>query len=97
MFNNQSNKVGVTNSNGSRRSFQRRTFASKEAGEMRRYGSRFTWEVTPDYWKPSWGQKPILGYVKADSAFEAKYAAYDRGLLIYNATFGPEVTQVTRT
>ena len=56
-------------------------------------GYKFLWQVTPDYWKPSWGQIPVLGYVRADSEFHAKYAAYDKGLLIVNATFGPKVTK----
>lgn len=56
-------------------------------------GYKFLWMVQPDYWKPSWGQVPVLGYVRADSEFHAKYAAYDKGLLICNATFGPKVTK----
>jgi hypothetical protein len=53
-------------------------------------GYKNLYAIYPDYWKQSWGQRPILGYVRADSVFHAKYAAYDASLLIVNATFGPE-------
>ena len=53
-------------------------------------GYGFTWLIYPDYWNPGWGSKPMLGTVKADTEFHAKYAAYDKGLLIPNATFGPQ-------
>lgn len=60
-------------------------------------GYRNSYAIYPDYWKQSWGPRPLLGYVKADSAFNAKYAAYDAGLLIVNGTFGPEpVLQIRR-
>lgn len=54
-------------------------------------GYEFSWAVYPDYWAPTWGPKPLLGYVRADSAFNARYAAFDRGLLPRNDTFQPEV------
>lgn len=50
------------------------------------------WAVYPDYWKASWGDKPMLGMVRADTEFDAVYAAYDRGLSHpNNCTFGLEV------
>lgn len=59
------------------------------------YGrGQYKWEVTPDYWKLSWGEKPVLGHVYADDDFYAKRIAYDKGLLPYNYTFGPEVRNV---
>lgn len=54
-------------------------------------GYEYSWAVYPDYWKPTWGPKPLLGYVRADSAFNARYAAFDKGLLPRNDTFEPEV------
>jgi len=54
-------------------------------------GYEYLWAVYPDYWKSSWGPKPLLGYVRADSAFNARYAAFDKGLLPRNDTFEPEV------
>lgn len=59
-------------------------------------GYRYVWEVYPDYWKASWGEKPLLGYVRADSEFNAQYAAYDKKLLPLNFTFGPEVRKATK-
>ena len=60
-------------------------------------GYRYVYEVYPDNgWDPKWGDKPFLGYVRADSEFNAKYAAYDAGLLPYNVTFGPQVRRVTK-
>lgn len=54
-------------------------------------GYKFSWAVYPDYWKDTWGQVPLLGFVRADSEFHARYAAYDKGLLPLNNTFGPKV------
>lgn len=54
-------------------------------------GYKFLWAVYPDYWNSKWGNKPLLGFVRADSEFDAKYAAFDKGLLPVNNTFGPEV------
>ena len=71
-------------------------------------GYRYVWEVRPDDgWDPAWNnpktgwfpkktEKPLLGYVRADSEFNARYAAYDKGLLPLNATFGPEVKKATK-
>jgi hypothetical protein len=54
-------------------------------------GYGFLWAVYPDYWAKTWGPRPCLGFVRADTEFDAKYAAYDKGLLPVNNTFGPEV------
>lgn len=59
-------------------------------------GYRYVYEVYPSYWKDSWGEKPLLGYVRADSEFHAVYAAYDKGLLPLNFTFEPEVKKATK-
>lgn len=59
-------------------------------------GFRNVWEVYPDYWLDKWGPKPLLGYVRADDEFGARYAAYDKGLLIQNWTFEPEIRKATR-
>lgn len=56
-------------------------------------GFRYAWDVYPDYWKDTWGEVPRLGTVRADSAFDAERAAYDKGLLPYNFTFGPKVVK----
>jgi hypothetical protein len=62
--------------------------------DNRTRGYKFLWAVYPDYWKDTWGQKPVLGYVRADSEFHAVYAAYDKGLSHpNNCTFGLEVVQ----
>lgn len=53
------------------------------------YGKETLWEVYPDNWPND--KAPLLGYVRADSEYWAKYAAYDAGLLPYNASFGPSV------
>jgi hypothetical protein len=59
-------------------------------------GYRYVWEVYPDNWNAKWGEKPLLGYVRADSEFNAKYAAYDKKLLSVNFTFGPEIKKATK-
>lgn len=60
-------------------------------------GYKNSYAIYPDYWKPSWGPKPLLGYVRADSVFHARYAAYDAHLLPVNFTFGPDpVLQVRK-
>lgn len=59
-------------------------------------GYRNVWEVYPDYWLEKWGPKPLLGYVRADDEFGARYAAYDKGLLIQNWTFEPEIRKATK-
>ena len=57
------------------------------------YG-RYKFAVYPDYWKESWGRRPLLGYVMADDAFYAKREAYNQGLLTLNYTFRPKVVRV---
>lgn len=59
------------------------------------YGTgAFKWAVYPDYWKPGWGDKPLLGHVYADSEFYAKREAYNRGLLTQNYTIEPDVVKI---
>lgn len=55
----------------------------------RRPLGKYRWAVYPDYWKDSWGKKPLLGYVTADDEFYAEREAYNRGLLTVNYTFRP--------
>lgn len=52
--------------------------------------------VYPDFWQKKWGDRPLLGYVKATDPFYAKRKAYDAKLLRLNITFGPEVVEVKR-
>ncbi len=66
---------------------------SKGPSDNKGRGTKYSWLVYPDYWKSSWGQIPCLGMVRADDEFHAKYAAYDKGLLPYNFTFGPKVVK----
>lgn len=58
------------------------------------YGNSFIYEIYPDNWKASWGPKPLLGFVKADSEYYARYAAFDKGLMPPNATFEPQAVKV---
>lgn len=50
--------------------------------------------IYPDYWKESWGQKPLLGHVWADDEFYAVREAYSKGLLTVNYTFNAEAVKV---
>lgn len=52
-------------------------------------GFRGVWEVYPDSgWdERKWGPKPLLGYVRADNEYWAKYAAYNKGIARPNSTF----------
>lgn len=52
--------------------------------------------VYPDYWKKGWGERPLLGYVKATDPFYAKRKAYDAKLLPVNITIQPDVVEVRR-
>jgi hypothetical protein len=62
------------------------------------YGSgRFKYAIYPDYWKESWGPKPLLGHVFADDEFYAVREAYSKGLLTVNFTFGPRAVKVPYT
>ena len=49
--------------------------------------------IFPDYWKDSWGEKPCLGIVAAESEFHAERRAYDKGLLPQNFTICPVATE----
>lgn len=53
--------------------------------------------IYPDYWKESWGEKPLLGLVVAENEFHACRRAYDKGFLRVNFTFRPEAVEVTRS
>ena len=53
--------------------------------------------IYPDYWKPQWGPKPLLGFVNAFNAFEASRRAYTKGLLRQNFTFEAEAVPVQRS
>ena len=53
------------------------------AGEKEKY------LVVPDYWKVTWGERPLLGIVYASDHFEGERQAYEKGLLPMNITFKP--------
>lgn len=60
-------------------------------------GYRFIWECYPSQWTENWGNKPLLGYVRADSEYNAYYAAYDKELtLSSNYPFGITVNKATK-
>jgi hypothetical protein len=55
------------------------------------YGpGKFKYAIYPDFWKDSWGPKPLLGHVWADDEFYAIREAYSKNLLTMNYTFGPK-------
>jgi hypothetical protein len=56
---------------------------------------KFKWAIYPDYWKNSWGEKPLLGTVFADDEQHAIRKAYDHNLLPHNFTFGPSPVKIT--
>jgi|HigsolmetaAR204D_1030405.scaffolds.fasta_scaffold10916_4 hypothetical protein len=59
------------------------------------YGpGKYKFAIYPDYWKESWGEKPLLGYVWADDEFYAEREAYNRGLLTVNFTFRPKAVKL---
>jgi hypothetical protein len=59
------------------------------------YGpGKFKYAIYPDFWKNTWGQKPLLGYVWADDEFYAIREAYSKNLLTYNYTFGPKAVKI---
>lgn len=68
----------------------------KQSSENKSKPDNKLYAVYPDYWKKSWGDKPLLGYVKATDPFYAKRKAYDAKLLTQNFTFEPEVVEVKR-
>lgn len=53
-------------------------------------------EIVPDdNWDTKkWGPAPSLGFIRADSEFEAIRKAYDRGMLTVNFTFGPKAVKI---
>lgn len=59
------------------------------------YGpGKFVFAIYPDYWKESWGQKPLLGHVTADDEFYAEREAYSKNLLTVNYTFGVKAVKL---
>jgi len=52
-------------------------------------GTLNKYAIYPDWWPKRWGVAPLLGYVVADSEFDAIRAAYDSKLLVVNRTFEP--------
>lgn len=60
-----------------------------------RQRSTHKYAVYPDYWKKSWGERPLLGIVFADDEFYAQREAYTRKLLTVNFTFGPKVVKLS--
>lgn len=60
-------------------------------------GESRTFAIYPDYWKDSWGEKPLLGLVVAENEFHACRRAYDKGYLTKNFTFEPEAREVSRS
>lgn len=82
----------TTQFNRPRKNF--RETATGQKPQRRRPLGKYRWAVYPDYWKESWGKKPLLGYVTADDEFYAEREAYNRGLLIVNYTFRPEVIKL---
>ena len=60
-------------------------------------GYKYFWEVYPAEWTKSMGNKPLLGYVRADSEFNAYYAAWDKGFAyLWNFPFGIDVNKATK-
>lgn len=70
------------------------TSSRPSPNRRRRPLGKYRWAVYPDYWKDSWGKKPLLGHVIADDEFYAIREAYNRGLLPVNFTFQPQVVNV---
>lgn len=60
-------------------------------------GGKNLYAIYPDYWKKTWGVKPLLGYVWSQDEYWAKYDAYDKGLMINNGTFSPQPIRVEVT
>jgi hypothetical protein len=53
-------------------------------------GTKNKYAIYPDWWPARYGAAPCLGYVRADSVFDAIRAAYDAKLLVVNRTFEPK-------
>lgn len=71
--------------------------STRPAGRSSRsfYGTgKFKFAIYPDYWKESWGKRPMLGTVWADDEFYAVREAYNRGLLTVNFTFKPTAVKL---
>lgn len=50
--------------------------------------------IYPDFWAPKWGDPPLLGFVYAESDFNAVRKAELRGMYRRNWSFGPLAVQV---
>lgn len=50
--------------------------------------------IYPDYWPEKWGDKPLLGHVRAYEPFYAVRKAYDHGLVRVNFTFSVKAIEV---
>lgn len=51
--------------------------------------------IYPDYWKEKWGERPLLGHVRATDKFSATRKAYDNNLVRVNITFKPDPVEVS--
>ena len=68
-----------------------------DSTDNKQRGYKYFWEVYPADWGKTWGSKPMLGYVRADSEYNAYYAAYDKGFAyLWNFPFGVEVSKATK-
>ena len=65
---------------------------SKEVKEKEQSRS---FAIYPDYWKESWGDKPLLGVVVAENEFHACRRAYDTGIMRVNFTISPEAVEIS--
>jgi hypothetical protein len=84
-FNKEMNDKVVNNKVVNKKAWQPRSF----------YGpGKYVYAIYPDYWKESWGPKPLLGHVTADDEFYAEREAYSKNLLPVNFTFGPKAVKL---
>lgn len=60
-------------------------------------GGQTLFAIYPDYWKKSWGEKPILGYVWSSDEYWATYDAYDKGIIPRNDTIKPKPVRIQLT
>ena len=65
--------------------------------KSRTLADRFRWAIYPDFWKDTWGKRPLLGYVVAEDEFSAEREAYFKGLLPANSTLKPQPINVGPT
>lgn len=55
----------------------------------------FSFKLQPQYWPAKYGEKPLLGVLKAPDEFTAIRMGYNRGMWIPNFTFQVEAVQIT--